>query len=42
MELKKKIIGLLEQIEEDDIIFLNQIYTIIKRHVEKRKANDIK
>lgn len=29
---------LLEQIREDDIIFQRQIYTIIKRHIEKGKG----
>lgn len=35
MEYKRKILKLLEQIEDDDTIFLRQIYTIIKRHVKR-------
>lgn len=38
---KRLILELLEEIEEvkeDDIIFLRQIYTIIKKHIEKRKS----
>lgn len=31
---KKKIISLLNQIDEER--FLNQIYTILKKHIEKR------
>lgn len=38
MDYKSKILGLLELIEDNDIIFLRQLYTIIKRHVEKRKS----
>lgn len=39
MNYKRRIIELLDKIEEDDIIFLKQIYTIIKRHIEKRKSH---
>ena len=38
---KRLILELLEEIEEvkeDDIIFLGQIYTMIKKHIEKRKS----
>lgn len=38
---KRLILELLEEIEEvkeDDIIFLRQIYTMIKKHIEKRKS----
>lgn len=36
MEYKRLIIEMLEKIKEDnDIIFLKQIYTLIKRHIEK-------
>lgn len=38
MDYKSKILGLLELIEDNDIIFLRQLYTIIKRHIEKRKG----
>ncbi len=38
MEYKRKVVELLEEIEDSDIIFLNQIYTLIKRHIEKRKS----
>lgn len=38
MEYKRKILDLLEVIEDDDIIFLRQIYTIIKKHIEERKS----
>lgn len=39
MNYKRRVIELLEKIEEDDIIFLKQIYTIVKRHIEKRKSH---
>ncbi len=38
MNYKRKILEMLERIPEDDIIFLRQIFTIIKRHIEKRKG----
>ncbi len=38
MEYKEWIIKFLEMIEDDDVIFLSQIYTLMKRHIEKRKA----
>ncbi len=37
MEYKRKVMELLEEIEEDDVIFLRQIYTIIKRHIERKR-----
>ena len=39
MNYKRRVIELLEKIEEDDIIFLKRIYTIIKRHIEKRESH---
>lgn len=37
MRYKKLIYAMLKSInEEDDIIFLRQIYTLIRRHMEKR------
>lgn len=38
MEYKKWILKFLEEIADDDIIFLSQIYTLMKRHIEKRKT----
>lgn len=38
---KGLILELLEEIEEkeyEDIIFLRQIYTMVKKHIEKRKS----
>ncbi len=40
MNYKEKILEFLEKIENDDIIFLRQIYTIIKRHVEKKEGQE--
>lgn len=38
MEYKRLIMKMLGEIsEEDDVIFLRQIYTLIKRHVEKKQ-----
>ena len=34
LELLKDI----EEVKEEDIIFLRQIYTIIRKHIEKRKS----
>ncbi len=39
MEYKRRILELLAEIEEDDLVFLKQIYTLIKKHIEKRKSN---
>ena len=36
MSYKDAIIKLLEQIDESDEVFLRQIYTIIKKHIERR------
>ncbi len=38
MDYKSKILELLELIEDNDIIFLSQLYTIIKKHIEKKKS----
>ena len=38
MDYKSKILELLELIEDNDIIFLSQLYTITKKHIEKKKS----
>ncbi len=38
MDYKRRVAELLEEIGDDDIIFLSQIYTLLKRHIEKRKS----
>lgn len=35
MEYKRMIMEMLEKISDTDVIFLSQIYTLIKRHLEK-------
>ncbi|MBD5515397.1 MAG: hypothetical protein HDR06_12365 [Lachnospiraceae bacterium] len=35
MEYKRLIIAMLTEIREDDVIFLQHIYTLVKRHKEK-------
>jgi hypothetical protein len=35
MEYKKHIILLIEQVDDNDIRFLRQIYTIIKMHLKR-------
>lgn len=35
MEYKRLITEMIEKISEEDTIFLSQIYTLIKRHVDK-------
>ncbi len=35
MEYKRLILEMLDRISETDTIFLSQIYTLIKRHIEK-------
>ena len=35
MEYKRFIVEMIEKISETDTIFLRQIYTLVKRHVEK-------
>lgn len=38
-DYKRIIIEMLNQgVKEDEVIFLRQLYTIIKRHIEKRKG----
>lgn len=36
MEYKRLILIMMTQVEEDDVIFLQQIYTFIKRHLENK------
>lgn len=36
MNLKEIVKDYIDKIEEDDMVFLTQIYTILKRHIEKR------
>ncbi len=39
MEYKRIIMEMIDQnVNEDDVIFLRQLYTIIKRHIEKKKS----
>lgn len=40
MGYKMIIIKMLEKIDDDEVIFLNQIYTIIKRHIEKKEGRN--
>lgn len=35
MEYKEWILRFIEQIGDDDTVFLSQIYTLLKRHVER-------
>lgn len=38
MEYKRLIMKMLGEIsEEDDLVFLQQIYTLVKRHMEKKQ-----
>lgn len=40
MSYKRIVMEMLEkEIEENDIVFLKQIYTIIRKHIEKRKSH---
>lgn len=42
MGYKRRIMELLEEIqeqEEADIIFLRQVYTMIKRHIERKRKS---
>lgn len=34
MEYKRLIIAMITEVREDDVIFLQQIYTMVKKHVE--------
>lgn len=36
MEYKRLILIMMEQVEEDDVIFLQQIYTFVKKHLENK------
>lgn len=38
-DYKKIIIKMLDEVDEKDIRFLKQIYTIIKRHLDKKKGH---
>ncbi len=40
MEYKEMIIKLVEKIEDSDVVFLNQVYTIIKKHIEKKEGQN--
>ena len=35
MEYKRLIIAMITNIKEDDVIFLQYIYTLVRRHMEK-------
>ena len=35
MEYKEWILRFIEQIDDDDTVFLSQIYTLLKRYVER-------
>ena len=36
MDYKNLIIEMLEYLDESDIIFLRQIFTLIKKHIERK------
>ena len=38
MDYKNAVLELIGKISDDDIIFLRQIYTIIKRHTDKQSS----
>lgn len=38
-EIVKIINGLLEYLDETDITFLSQIYTLIKKHIERKRRH---
>ena len=38
MEYKRLILIMMAQVEEDDVIFLQQIYAFVKRHLENKGA----
>lgn len=39
MEYKRIIMEMIsKEVNEEDVVFLRQLYTIIKRHIEKRKG----
>ena len=40
MDYKVWILKLLGEIEDSDVLFLNQIYTIMKKHVEKNGGKE--
>lgn len=37
-ECKKVIIEMLECLDQTDIIFLRQIYTLLKKHLERKRG----
>lgn len=39
VDYKEMTFGLLEQVESNDVIFLRQIYTIIKKHIKKKESH---
>lgn len=39
MNYKRLVMELIEEIEENDIVFLSQLYTIIKRHIERKRKS---
>lgn len=38
MEYKEWILQMLEEIQDNDIYFLSLIYTLMKRHIEKKEG----
>lgn len=38
MEYKRMLMEMIQELEDSDIIFLRQMYIIIKRHIEKGKS----
>lgn len=38
-KLKQIIINMVEQLDEADVRFLNQMYTIIKRHLARKRRH---
>lgn len=39
MEYKRIIMEMInKEVREEDVVFLRQLYTIIKRHIEKKKS----
>lgn len=39
MDYKNAVLELIGKISDDDIIFLRQIYTIIKRHTDRQSSH---
>lgn len=38
-DLKKIIVKMVEQLDESDVRFLRQVYTIVKRHYERKERH---